>query len=89
MSTALPTEIHMQVDVLYNGRTHGFVYHADEHVLTLLEQARREFGVVTNPHLLGLFNLTGQELADGQSLADAGVKAGDELILRPSVIRGG
>lgn len=88
-TTEQANEIHLKVEVLYNGAVQSFPYRPHEHVLVLLDEARRAFGITTNPHLMALFNVAGQELNDGQSLTDAHVNAGDELILRQSIVRGG
>ena len=82
-------KVRLQVAILYNGQVREFIYHAHEHASVLLEQARRAFGITINPHLMGLFDLAGRELSDGESLSENHVKAGDELILRQSIVRGG
>jgi hypothetical protein len=90
MSTAEQSKkVHLDVGILYNGVVKQFRYHAHEHVLHLLEQARHAFAITVSPHLMGLFDVAGNELADGQTLAQADVHPGQELILRQSVVRGG
>lgn len=79
----------LKVSILYNGQIEEFPYHPNEHAGVLLEHARRAFNITTNPHLMGLFDLAGRELVDTESLRQNNVKAGDELILRQSVVRGG
>jgi hypothetical protein len=54
-----------------------------------LPPPRRAFQITLNPHLMGLFDLAGRELSDGESLSENHVKAGEELILRQSIVRGG
>jgi len=77
------------VTVLYNGDVKEFRYHPHQKVDAVLKEATRNFGIVANQHLLSLFSAAGEELGDAVSLEDAGVKAGDELVLRPSVVKGG
>jgi hypothetical protein len=78
-----------EVTVLYNGMPKNFEVRRDELVQQLLEEARRAFGQITNPHLLGLFTKDGAELRDNQTIEAAGVKPHDVLLLRPSTVRGG
>ena len=77
------------VFVIYNGVKKKFEVRRDELVQRLLEQARQAFGPIPNAHLLGLFTAAGVELQDAQTIAAAGVKPGEELLLRPSAVRGG
>lgn len=77
------------VSVFYNGRTEAFDYEAEESVKALLDQALQRFGVVQNPHMMSLFNEAGAELKDDETLKKAKVKAGDELVLRQSAVKGG
>ncbi len=86
---AIEEERHQfEVKVLYNGRPKPFEVKLDEKVGKLREQAISAFGPITNPHLLGLFK-DGKELKDTDTIKDAGVKPCDELLLRPSEVRGG
>lgn len=78
-----------EVMVLYNGVPKKFEVRRDELVQHLLDQARQAFGQITNPHLLGLFTEAGVELKDDQTIEAAGVKPHEELLLRPSSVRGG
>jgi hypothetical protein len=89
VSNITPEKTHEQVQILYNGELKEFPYHLHQRVQVLLEHARRAFGITTNPHLMALFNLEGQELVDDQTLQADHVSAGDELLLRQSVVRGG
>ena len=75
--------------VLYNGVPKKFEVRQDELVKRLLEQAIQGFGPITNPHLLGLFTEDGVELKDDQTIKEAGLKPHEELLLRPSSVRGG
>lgn len=76
------------VGVLYDSEVKEFAYKEHEKVMELLERAKHAFGVVSN-HLLSLFAPSGSELPDDESLAAAGVVAGEELVLGQSVIKGG
>lgn len=77
------------VVVLYNGRTEALRYNEHETVHALLQQALATFGAAGN-HLLALFMASGVELTNEQdSLEHAGVHAGDHLVLRQSIVKGG
>jgi hypothetical protein len=75
------------VKVLYNGVDKSFEVRPVETVKHLLDEAIRVFGAA-NPHTLSLYE-GGTELADGQTLKEAGVKPDDRLLLRPSKVKGG
>jgi Zn-dependent metalloprotease len=86
---AIEKERHQfEVKVLYNGVKKPFEVRLEEKVAKLREQAISTFGPITNPHLLGLFK-DGKELKDTDTIKEAGVKPCDELLLRPSEVRGG
>ena len=86
---ALEEEQHQfELKVLYNGQPKKFEVRRDEKVGTLREQAIIAFGPIPNWHLLGLFK-DGKELKDSDTIKEAGVKPHDELLLRPSEVRGG
>jgi hypothetical protein len=76
------------VEVLYDGVKKPFVVRAEETVKRLLDQAIQAFGPLPNPHMLSLYK-AGKELADGETLKQAGVKPHDVLLLRPSTVKGG
>jgi hypothetical protein len=78
-----------EVMVLYNGVPKKFEVRRDELVRHLLVEALQAFGPINAPHLLGLFNKAGAELKDDQTIEAAGVKPHEELLLRPSSVRGG
>jgi hypothetical protein len=78
-----------EVTVVYNGVKKPFEVCRDELVRTLLNEAISKFGPLANPHLLGLFTKAGAELRDDESIEMAGVKPHEELLLRPSSVRGG
>lgn len=88
-ATSHASATHIDVIVVYNGLSKTFTVPPTEASRALLERALREFGVQQNAHLNSLFTQDGVELADAQSLTDAGVVNGTRLLLRPSQIRGG
>jgi hypothetical protein len=75
------------VQVLYNGVVKTFEVRPQETVKHLLDEAIRVFGAA-NPHTLSLYK-DGAELADGQTLTEAGVEPNDQLLLRPGAVKGG
>jgi hypothetical protein len=77
------------VAIIYNGRTKEFTRKPDETVGTLLAKAIERFEVTSEPHRLSLFDAEGRELSDTETLKQAKVKAGDELVLRQSTVKGG
>lgn len=78
-----------EITVNYNGLKKTLDVQKDETVGSVREQAIAAFGITTNPHLLGLFPQDGGELADAETLKQAKVKKGDEVLLRPSTVRAG
>lgn len=80
---------HFKVAVIYNGVSERFNVRPDELVKSLLEKAIKKFGSIPNPHTLSLFNDAGEELDDNKTLEAAGVKPHDNLLLRPSTVKGG
>ena len=78
-----------QVEVLYNGTKKPFEVRREETVKALLDKAINAFGPLPNPHTLSLYNAAGDELNDAQTIAQAGVKPRDVLLLRPSKVKGG
>jgi len=83
------TAVQTLVRVTYNGVVRELAYQPHEQVTALLQRAVHLFGITANAHLLSLFNESGQELPDNESVQAAGVKPGDLLILRQSVVKGG
>jgi hypothetical protein len=77
------------VTVTYNGVDKEFRYHPNQKARVLLDEAIRDFNVTTNPHMMGLFTTGDVELKDDVTLEDAGVVAGQLLVLRVSAARGG
>jgi hypothetical protein len=79
-----------EVTVIFNGEGKNFRYNRHETVKTLLDKALSAFNVTVNPHTMSLFLASGVELKDeALTLRDAGVRAGDELFLRTSQVKGG
>jgi hypothetical protein len=79
-----------EVTVIFNGEGKKFRYEWDATVKSLLDEALSAFGVTVNPHTMALYLASGAELKDEAStLRHAGVRAGDELYLRPSEVKGG
>jgi hypothetical protein len=77
------------VEIVHNGKVKQFHFEPDEMVAVLLAKAIERFGVVGNPHMQSLYDAEGRELPDAETLDQAGVKAGDELVLRQSQVKGG
>ena len=76
------------ITVTHNGADREFRYRPKELVEVLLLEAKAAFGV-GNQHLLSLFTEGGVELEDKKSLEDQGVRRGQLLVLRQSVVKGG
>jgi hypothetical protein len=83
------TQTHTAVMVLYNGQVAEFKFHTHERVSALLEQALDRFHIVAERQLMALFNAAGAELPGGSTVGEAGVRPGDELVLRQTVVKGG
>jgi hypothetical protein len=77
------------VSIIYNGDSGEFPYAAHQPVRALLKHALGAFHITANRHLMSLYDADGTELIDQSTLEMAGVKAGDELVLRQSVVKGG
>jgi hypothetical protein len=77
------------VDVIYNGVSKSLEVNPEERVTALLQKAIALFGVTQNAHLLSLFREDGTVVDESQSVEQAGLKPGQELLLRPNVVKGG
>lgn len=77
------------VVVIYNGIKKPVKVTEDELIKAVLAQAILEFGPLPNPHTLSLFTLQGQELNDNLTVKQAELHPGEELLLRPSQVKGG
>lgn len=76
--------------VLYNGKHERIEVRPEETMGTLRDSAVKAFGNLPNPHTLSLFSKAGVEfLDDQQTVRAAGIHRNDELLLRPSAVRGG
>jgi hypothetical protein len=84
-----PHENKTTVTVVYNGRTAALEYQPHQAVQALLRHALHAFGVAAAEGEMALFNLAGGELDSHVSVEQAGVRPGDELVLRQRVVRGG
>lgn len=78
------------IEIRHNGEGKDFPYKPHEKVHKLLEEAIAAFGLTDAVHTLALYTSEGVELKDEQqTLAEAGVEAGDVLRLRTSKVKGG
>jgi hypothetical protein len=80
------------VEVLYNGLTRRVDFQFTESMGALRQQAVNAFGNPPTPHALSLFTKAGTEFGpntDTLTVREAGVKDGEELLLRPGIVRGG
>jgi hypothetical protein len=78
----------LKVEVIYNGVPKPFEVRYDELVRILLDKALAAFGPIPTPHTLSLYK-GAEELKDGETLEQSGVKPHDKLLLRPSKVKGG
>jgi len=78
-----------KVTVVYNGMTRPFEVRGRDSVKSLLDRAIAAFGNLPSPHTLSLFSASGAELSDTLTLSAAGVRPRDQLLLRPSTVKGG
>ena len=80
----------LDLQIQYNGLTKGVEISRDATVKTLLERSIAAFGNLPNAHTLALWTAAGVELTnEQQTLKDAKLKNKDELLLRPSAVKGG
>ncbi|MGH9829087.1 MAG: hypothetical protein ACREDR_38195 [Blastocatellia bacterium] len=77
----------MKVNVIYNGMRHEIKITKASYGGALMDLARGHFSPSKNVGALGLFGHDGAEIAGNRTLAANGIKDGDELLLRPLVIR--
>jgi hypothetical protein len=77
------------VTITFNGQDKAIAYQPQEQVEAVLNRALNDFQVQQNRHLMSLFSEAGAELNDKSSMAAAGVKPGDVLVLRQSTVKGG
>jgi hypothetical protein len=85
-------EKELKVRVTYNGMHEKVEFHFDETMGVLRERAIKGFGNLPTPHLLSLYTTAGVEFGpdrDQQTVRESGIKNNEELLLRPSAVRGG
>jgi hypothetical protein len=85
-----PEQAHV-VELNYGGDVKPVAYRPEETVQQVIQHGIQVFHLAAQPHQLGLF-LNGVQLdptQSGQTLAAAGVKPGDRLVLRQTVVQGG
>jgi len=82
-------ETKFAVEVSYNGITKSIQVESAERVTALLQRAIAAFGIAQNAHLLSLFRQDGSLVQENESVAQAGLKPGELLLLRPNVVKGG
>ncbi len=78
-----------QVSVIYNGLTRVLEVEPNERTQALLARAVALFGVQQGGHILSLFTLDNVEIPDNESVEQAHITPGEQLLLRPSRVRGG
>lgn len=83
----LAVEKKFAVEVVYNGVTKSLQVEPEERVTAVLQRAIALFGVTQNPHLLSLFREDGTVVDENQSVEQAGLKPGEELLLRPNALK--
>jgi len=81
--------IKFAVAIVYNGITRQLEVQPEEQTQAVLARAVALFGVQQGGHLLSLFTPDNVEVSDNQSVENAGIVAGETLLLRPSTVRGG
>jgi hypothetical protein len=77
------------ITISFNGVKRDFNFRPHELIRKLLDQAIKEFGIAQNPHTYSLFDATGVELNDTETLHNAGVRCEDILLLRASTVKAG
>jgi hypothetical protein len=82
-------ETKFAVEVSYNGITKSIQVESEERVTALLQRAIAAFGITQNAHLLSLFRQDGSVVQENESVARAGLKPDELLLLRPNVVKGG
>jgi hypothetical protein len=89
LEKAQPVLGRFQVFVIYNGLQHGFAVELHELVRLLREQALRVFGIHQNQHTFALYTEAGVELREDVTIAQAGIRPDEKLLLRPRAVLGG
>ena len=78
-----------EILVVYNGVTKSITVEPHQQVEAILKHAITLFNITQNAHLLSLFREDGSVVPEHQSVADAGIKPGELLALRPNAVKGG
>jgi hypothetical protein len=86
---SIAVEKKFAVEVVYNGVTKPLEVEPEEQVTALLRKAIAVFGITQNAHLLSLFKEDGSVVPENESVARAGLKPGEVLLLRPNQVKGG
>lgn len=77
------------LEIVYNGLTKPVTAKPTEPVSAVVQAAASLFGITQNVHTLALFREDGTEVPVDKTVAEAGLKNGELLALRPSAVRGG
>ena len=80
---------HGVIDVTYNGSDIEAAFKPHEGMEHLLNHALNKFNIHENRHVMALWTTAGVELPITGTVAEAGIKEGELLVLRPSAVRGG
>jgi hypothetical protein len=81
--------VELQVNILYNGVTRPLEVRDHERIADVLQHAIHLFGITQGPHLLSLFRVDGTKLEEQLTVEQAHIHTGEELVLRPDVVKGG
>ena len=82
----------LKITVLYNGVPERIEFKYEETLGVLRQRAVDAYGNIPEAHRVSLFTKAGVEFTpdrDSQTIRESGIKKNDELLLRPSVVRGG
>jgi hypothetical protein len=90
MTEGLDRQGRFAVVVVYNGLKRELQVEPHESMASVTERAISLFEVSEQRHLLALFDTNNREFTDlSESAAQAGLHAGEVLVLRQSQVRGG
>ncbi|MBI3528368.1 MAG: hypothetical protein HY067_10400 [Betaproteobacteria bacterium] len=79
----------LEVIVIYNGVPKSIGIEPDDTIKQLLDHAIQVFAPLPQPHLLSLFTEKGEELNESLTVRQAGIQKRQQLLLRPSQVKGG
>jgi hypothetical protein len=77
------------ITVIYNGVPKEIEVQEDQAVKQVLDRAIAVFGPLPQPHVLSLYDKKGVELKDAETVEQAGIHPNEQLLLRPSEVKGG